>query len=273
MMAIELQKKVEKVNIILTKKKVTNACVRVGAAFDVSGSMQDDYRSGTVQDAVDRIFALAYRFDDNGELENWIFSQQAWQIGPVNKDNIDGFVKREVIDAKISGMWQGTNYAPALNLIAKYYSNIEEKTKEVVKTKIVDIIPTGFMGKVKQLFGAKKTEEVSYTQTEKYEEVTPSAEIEYPGYLIFITDGENDDKSATLDILNKLANMPIYVQFVGIGNGSSFRFLQKVAEDYNQAGFMHISDLSKTTDETLYEQLLNDEFITFLRTKHSHAIS
>ena len=48
-----------------------------------------------------------------------------------------------------------------------------------------------------------------------------------PTYVIFITDGDNDDHAETERLIREAANLPIFWQFVGIGN-APFTFLRRL---------------------------------------------
>lgn len=70
MSTISLLKK--NVGVILEKKKLNNVVARVGLVLDISGSMRNLYRNGTVQKVVERILAVASQFDDDGQLDVFI---------------------------------------------------------------------------------------------------------------------------------------------------------------------------------------------------------
>ena len=83
-----------------------------------------------------------------------------------------------------------------------------------------------------------------------------------PTYLIFITDGDNFDKSKTDKIIKLMSKFPIFIQFVGIGN-EDFKYLQKLdnlsGRKVDNANFAKINDLynsERISDKTLYERLL-----------------
>lgn len=67
MSSISLLKK--NVGVILEKKNLNNVVARVGLVLDISGSMRKLYKNGTVQNVVERILAVASRFDDDGQLD------------------------------------------------------------------------------------------------------------------------------------------------------------------------------------------------------------
>ncbi len=83
-----------------------------------------------------------------------------------------------------------------------------------------------------------------------------------PVYLIFITDGSNDDKSASESVIREMSKKNIFVQFIGIGS-DRFDFLQKLDDlggrDIDNTDFKSVNDISNISDSDLYE-LLMDEF-------------
>ncbi|MBY0598198.1 vWA domain-containing protein [Bacillus bingmayongensis] len=89
-----------------------------------------------------------------------------------------------------------------------------------------------------------------YTIEEKSEE---------PAFVIFINDG--GCKKGIQKPVVFSSNQPIFWQFVGIGNGK-FDVLRKLDEMdgrfIDNANFFHIRDIEKTTDEMLYNNLLNE---------------
>ena len=155
-MAIDLAKKKEAAGIVLTKRNIVSppAC-EVGVAIDISGSMSHEYENGTVQEIVERILALAMRFDLDGKLDFWTFSSGKDYIGTVSEDQAENYVKRKVLNNPLVSKWGGTDYAPVLkDIYDKYFGGGK-----------------GFMS----IFGrGKKTEQ--------------------PVIIFFITDGENSDR-------------------------------------------------------------------------------
>lgn len=82
-----------------------------------------------------------------------------------------------------------------------------------------------------------------------------------PVYVIFITDGDNFDKSETTKVVKELSNYPIFLQFVGVG-GAGFEYLEQLDDmggryidnaDFFEATF---DDFSK--ENNLYQKLLQE---------------
>jgi hypothetical protein len=80
---------------------------------------------------------------------------------------------------------------------------------------------------------------------------------------MFLTDGENDDATATMRYLKELAQKNIYIEFVGIGN-ASFNFCRTAADALPNVGFVQIKDITSISDDDLYTQLLNEEFCSWV---------
>ncbi len=91
-----------------------------------------------------------------------------------------------------------------------------------------------------------------YTQ----EELSP-----LPTYVVFITDGDNFDKPETTNVIKEASRLPIFWQFVGIGN-ESFAYLQRLDDlsdrFLDNADFFKLRDITQVTDADLYAKLLNE---------------
>ncbi|ARU56426.1 von Willebrand factor type A metal sensing stress response protein [Oleiphilus messinensis] len=82
-----------------------------------------------------------------------------------------------------------------------------------------------------------------------------------PTFVIFITDGDNSDKAETKRWLVQICREPIFWQFVGIGK-EEFKFLTRLDDlpgrAIDNAGFMHVNDLTQISDSELYSRLLGE---------------
>lgn len=236
-MAVDLNKRIEKVKIILAKKQLPDVKAQVAVAFDISGSMRGLYSNGTVQDAAERILALACRFDDNQNLDTWTFSGGADALNAITLENYATFVDSEILKNNRVSKWGGTNYFPVMNdIVTEYFA---------------DQPAANGISKLFGMFSSKKQAE-------------PTPSDLYPSYAIIITDGENSDEDKTRALIEKNADKNIYWQFIGIG-GTRFRFLEQIADQYPNVGLVTVNDLAAVSDDDLYMQLLNDEFCTWIR--------
>lgn len=190
-----------------SKIDMTKHTARVALAMDYSGSMDWLYDNGSVQETISRLLPIALRFDDNGELESWLFSNGSERLKAVSADNYSSYVKKVMKKAHM--YMGGTNYAPVLKEMVTYYKDIE-----------------------------------------------PS---EIPAFIIFITDGENSDVSATNAIIKELSEYNIFVQFIGIGD-EDFDYLKSLDDmkgrKHDNTGFTAVKDMNKMSDEQLYTEIL-----------------
>lgn len=132
MNVIDMSKSAESLNKVLidmsktSKVDMSKHTARVALAMDYSGSMSNLFRNGDVQDVVTRLLPIALKFDDNGELESWLFSNGKERLKPVTINNYHDYVRKVMLNANMS--MGGTNYAPVLKDMVKYYKNIKPST-------------------------------------------------------------------------------------------------------------------------------------------------
>lgn len=91
--------------------------------------------------------------------------------------------------------------------------------------------------------------------------------VNLPNYVIFITDGDNSDKSRAEEMISRISGHPIFFQFIGVGD-SSFNFLEKLddMEDryVDNANFFSVSNINDMSDDDLYDKLFA-EFPSWLK--------
>lgn len=126
---IDMSKSAENLNKVLidmskgNKIDMSKHVARVSLAMDYSGSMSNLFANGSVQDVITRLLPVALKFDDNGELESWLFSNYKERLEAVTIHNYKNYVKKIMMNACMS--MGGTNYAPVLKDIVKYYKDVE----------------------------------------------------------------------------------------------------------------------------------------------------
>lgn len=102
---------------------------KVAVAMDFSGSMSSLYRNGAVQAVLSRLMPLALRFDDNGELDVWLFDNEYRRMPSMDLGNFDTYVEKEIM--KKGWHMGGTNYAPVLEDMLKKYFKEDAMTANV----------------------------------------------------------------------------------------------------------------------------------------------
>ena len=192
---------------------------KVAVVMDYSGSMSSLYRSGAVQEVLTRLMPLALRFDDNGELDVWLFHHHYYRVESMNLDNFENYVKEEITSKNYR--MGTTSYAPVLeDVLRKYF-------------------------------------------------VEDAATSNIPTFVVFITDGSNDDKRATNEIIKESSHKNIFIQFVGIGN-ERFEYLERLDDltgrPVDNTGFIKVSDMARLSDEQLFDLLL-DQYPDWLKNK------
>ncbi|MDN7246267.1 vWA domain-containing protein [Planococcus shenhongbingii] len=95
MSGISLKKKAA--TIVLEKKKLTGVSARVGVVLDISGSMRKLYNEGVVQDVVERVLAVASQFDDDGELDVWVYDNEFSRLPAATEATFMGYVEKNIL--------------------------------------------------------------------------------------------------------------------------------------------------------------------------------
>lgn len=88
----------EKVGVVLREKNLIGIRARVGLVLDISGSMRRLYKIGEVQEAVERIAAVASQFDDDGSLDLWIYDNEFSRLPSVTEYNLNGYVENHILN-------------------------------------------------------------------------------------------------------------------------------------------------------------------------------
>lgn len=194
---------------------------RVVVVMDYSGSMCSLYRNGSVQRTLNRLVPLGLRFDDNGELDVWLFHSRYKQLTGMTLNNYDHYVENVI--NKSGERFGCTSYAPVLNAIMDDY----------------------FDG--------------TYAQDNT------------PVFVIFITDGANDDKRNTDRAIRQSSELPMFTQFVGLGTNDRFEYLKKLdnltGRSVDNTGFIEVANFDRLTDDELYNSLL-EQYVAWLKTTH-----
>ncbi len=93
---------------------------KVALCLDISGSMHGLYRKGSIDTLVRRVLALGFRFDDDGEIDVFLFGKGAYYAGVVTADNYQTFVKKMLKQYPLEG---GTAYGAVMKLVREHYRN------------------------------------------------------------------------------------------------------------------------------------------------------
>ena len=109
---------VKQAGVSLEKAGLSSHRARVCLCLDISGSMSALYRQGLVQAFAERILALACQFDDDGEIDVFLFGKQVHQPRPMGLSNWNGYVGQVIQQHPLEG---DTRYGSAMEAIRRFY--------------------------------------------------------------------------------------------------------------------------------------------------------
>lgn len=120
---IDFRKKL--VQYTLEKKQLMNVVARVGIVLDISGSMQTLYKNGTVQEVVERILAVASKFDDNGTLDVWVYDNEYSRLPSVTERDFGQYVDKNILNNDLIHKFGRNNEPPVMEDVIRKYT-VEE---------------------------------------------------------------------------------------------------------------------------------------------------
>ncbi|MBB1073133.1 VWA domain-containing protein [Rhodoferax sp. 4810] len=112
---VDLRKSVD--STLKNHSSLTGHVAKVALALDYSGSMTSLYDNGWVQKLAERVLALGTAFDDDGDIDIFIFESKAYYVGVLSIDNYQGGVNRLLAKYHMGS----TNYAAVMQLIRNHY--------------------------------------------------------------------------------------------------------------------------------------------------------
>ena len=238
---LNLEKGKEALALNLQKRGIT-AAPKADLAFvlDVSGSFDDEHRDGITQRLLERLVPWGMLFDPDQKMDVLTFSdgpEHAHRVGDITPDNCDDYIRRAVI-RKVPGYNGGTDYSYVLEKAMQTFGWMPSEKP-------------GFLGR---LMGQKAA------SGEKRRSI-----------VLFVTDGDNGDKSRTEHVLaeSEARKDDIYFLFIGISNqGGGFPFLKKIGDRFSNTGLVVINDLKgflAKTDDQMNDELIGDELVTWLK--------
>ena len=116
--APQLVSLVKSAGVSLAKAGLAQHRAKVCLVLDISGSMQGLYKSGLVQSFAERILAMACKFDDDGELDVFLFGRNVHHCQPMGLANWDGYIARAIKQHPLEG---DTRYGAAIKAVREHY--------------------------------------------------------------------------------------------------------------------------------------------------------
>lgn len=111
---VDLAKKTEKAGISLSKRGLAGIRAQAVLILDHSGSMRSDYKSGAVQQLVERTLGFALQIDIDGTIPVIPFDTRVWPTVDVTLGNYQDVVDREIYR---TGKMGTTNLADAMSAL------------------------------------------------------------------------------------------------------------------------------------------------------------
>jgi len=257
--SIDLQKKAEKAGICLKKQGISNPPrLRVGLMMDISGSMQNMYNNGTVQEAINHVLGLAMAFDPSHSLDVFVFDDQYAQLPvPATPSNYQTYVNRQILTETEIPKFGGTEYGGVIQQFQDHYFGEDANHTEHRQDRPNAIKKPGFF---QRLFGAK----VEQQQPQAFASNPDPAWANIPVLGVMVTDGENGDSVAAERAIKRSETSPIFWSLVGVGN-HGFNFLRQMDRDHSDVEFVNLMRMN-ISDEDLYSQLVSSKLTNWLKT-------
>ena len=116
--APQLVSLVKSATVSLQKAGLDRHRAKVCLVLDISGSMGGLYQRGLVQQFAERILALGCKFDDDGEIDVFLFGRDAHHADPMGLHNWTGYVQGLIKRHPLEG---DTRYGAAMEAVRRHY--------------------------------------------------------------------------------------------------------------------------------------------------------
>ncbi len=116
--APQLVNLVKQAKVSLQKVGLDEHRAKVCLCLDISGSMRALYAGGLVQKLAERVLALACRFDDDGEIDVFLFGAKVHQPAAMNIENCNTYIQGLRDKHPLEN---DTRYGAAMTAIRKHY--------------------------------------------------------------------------------------------------------------------------------------------------------
>ncbi|SUO94374.1 VWA domain-containing protein [Suttonella ornithocola] len=221
-----------KVGVELRKLGIEQEKMRVILVMDASGSMSSTYRSGKVQETLERLVPVASKLDDDGQLEFYYYASRFAYLGTINEHHMTDFIGNEMPQKRQA---KDPEFKIRLQKIA---ADIKQN---------IDLTSIG---------GSNNEPPVMEDILQRCHKNTGE-----PTLVLFITDGGVSHNAAIKHILREASQRALFWQFIGLGN-ANYGILRKLdtldGRIVDNAGFFAVDDISTISDDELYHRLLSE---------------
>ena len=115
----------KKATVSLEKYQLNDTVARVGLVLDASGSMMSQYRTGKVQEVIERLLPLAVHFDDDAALDVWAFSSNTIALPPATLNNYADFINTTEGGWRNWGMMSINNEPKVIKQVIELYQQTQ----------------------------------------------------------------------------------------------------------------------------------------------------
>lgn len=116
--APQLVSLVKKAGVSLEKAGLSTHRAKVCLVLDISGSMSALYAKGLVQRFAERILALGCKFDDDGEIDVFLFGRDVHRPQPMGLANCASYIAQALAAHPLEG---DTRYGLAMEAVRRHY--------------------------------------------------------------------------------------------------------------------------------------------------------
>ena len=104
--------------VSLAKKGVDGMVAKVSLVVDISASMRERFRNGSVDRLVQRVLGLALQLDDDGSVDAFAFGSGAHHLGEETADTYATFTQRLM---RRPGLEPNTYYGKVMQMVRAHY--------------------------------------------------------------------------------------------------------------------------------------------------------
>jgi hypothetical protein len=248
--------------------KVTKIKIKAQVALlnDVSYSAKAMHENGITQRLFDRLFAVAFEFDDNATLDAWAFDSEAHELIPVVESMFGTYVNKHIVSnfELKHKIWNGTNYAPGIQAVIEHYYPSKPKIPKAELNNSAK--PQSFFGKIgRSLFGKNDNTKLSSASIPASIPSDLAYHSNDPIYCMMVTDGENCDRAETIRTITEHKDKNIFWQIIGITDRDvpNFNFLEQLAKDFTNVDFYNAGQIDHVSNDTLYGKIFTSKFISW----------
>ncbi|MGZ4557377.1 MAG: VWA domain-containing protein, partial [Mycobacteriaceae bacterium] len=222
--------------------------------LDISGSMNRLYRNGSMAALAERILALGLRFDDDGQVDVFLFGKDGHAAGALQLDNRADYIPTML---QRFGLEPATYYGKAMALIREHYFGSAQPRREPLS----DTVPVYVMfitdGQTFDEDGAR--EQVISSSYEplfwQFMAIGRSSGTVTPGTA-------PSEPPANAGFFGRRKPPPRQGPACGGSGNSEFRFLEELDDMggryLDNADFFAVEDPAAIPDEQLFELLMTE---------------